>query len=52
VTALLDTKTAPSRKSRADKNLFLKKCGKGEIYRIDKRVVANDVIISYVTSNY
>jgi len=24
----------------------------GEIYRISKRVVANDVIISYVTSNY
>ena len=28
------------------------KCGKGQIYRINKRVVANYVIISYVTSNY
>jgi len=29
-----------------------KKCAKQQIYAINKRVVANAVIISYVTSNY
>jgi len=29
-----------------------KRFGKGQIYRINKRVVANAIIISYVTSNY
>jgi len=33
-----------------DKNL--KKGGKGQIYHISKRVVANAVIIGYVTFSY